>query len=264
MQGVACTPAHIHLVQLLSTRGGKGGKQQVRIRRPLHSSCTRRGVSQAGPFPQRSPRGTKPHAPNIRPGSTPHPPLPGRLVAPMSSTRRSALEGSMPSICTRISVLSRRIDSCSPGGTEAGGACGGCVRHVTHVSWKGVVLGGQGSAGQCAASASTTTTVVPMHQSAPRPHAAEEPQRRSPSDLRAESRESTSSMKMTEGATWAATANSARTWAWQHGQLGGSWFALARGWEDGRRTEGDPIPPNQQGTDQFSSKVALRPCPGCH
>lgn len=43
------------------------------------------------------------------------PSSPGRLVAPMSSTRRSAREGSMPSICTRISVFRRRIDSCSPG-----------------------------------------------------------------------------------------------------------------------------------------------------
>ena len=48
----------------------------------------------------------------------------GRLVAPMSSTRRSARAGSMPSICTSISVLRRRMDSCSPAGVGRPAACG--------------------------------------------------------------------------------------------------------------------------------------------
>lgn len=43
----------------------------------------------------------------------------GRLVAPTSSTRRSAEEGSQPSIWTSISVFSRRLDSCSPARTES-------------------------------------------------------------------------------------------------------------------------------------------------
>lgn len=38
----------------------------------------------------------------------------GLLVAPTSSTRREELVGSQPSICTSISVLSRRLASCSP------------------------------------------------------------------------------------------------------------------------------------------------------
>ena len=38
----------------------------------------------------------------------------GLLVAPTSSTLLSALLGSQPSICTSISVFSRRLASCSP------------------------------------------------------------------------------------------------------------------------------------------------------
>lgn len=38
----------------------------------------------------------------------------GRLVAPTRRTRLSALLGSHPSICTSISVFSRRLASCSP------------------------------------------------------------------------------------------------------------------------------------------------------
>mmetsp|Transcript_21609 Transcript_21609/g.60058 ORF Transcript_21609/g.60058 Transcript_21609/m.60058 type:complete len:351 (-) Transcript_21609:795-1847(-) len=43
----------------------------------------------------------------------------GRLVAPTSSTRRSAELGSQPSIWTSISVFSRREDSCSPSDLRA-------------------------------------------------------------------------------------------------------------------------------------------------
>jgi hypothetical protein len=41
------------------------------------------------------------------------------LVAPISSTRRLPDPGSHPSICTSISVLSRRDASCSPSALRA-------------------------------------------------------------------------------------------------------------------------------------------------
>mmetsp|Transcript_35284 Transcript_35284/g.99464 ORF Transcript_35284/g.99464 Transcript_35284/m.99464 type:complete len:201 (-) Transcript_35284:180-782(-) len=43
----------------------------------------------------------------------------GRFVAPTISTRRSLLEGSQPSICTRSSVFRRRLASCSPSALRA-------------------------------------------------------------------------------------------------------------------------------------------------
>mmetsp|Transcript_12449 Transcript_12449/g.31516 ORF Transcript_12449/g.31516 Transcript_12449/m.31516 type:complete len:215 (-) Transcript_12449:155-799(-) len=43
----------------------------------------------------------------------------GRLVAPTIRSRRSEQDGSHPSICTSISVLSRRLASCSPSDLRA-------------------------------------------------------------------------------------------------------------------------------------------------
>ena len=67
-------------------------------------------------------------------------PTSGRLVAPTSSTRRSALLGSQPSICTSSSVFKRRLASCSP----VGGA-----RRVAVVAARACAGGKGGGGGSC-------------------------------------------------------------------------------------------------------------------
>lgn len=78
---------------------------------PHPSRVTRLQPTRPQPSPSISPSrllGSLPHLLAASSSSS------GRLVAPMTSTRRSTLPGSQPSICTNISVLSRRLASCSP------------------------------------------------------------------------------------------------------------------------------------------------------
>lgn len=177
----------------------------------------------------------------------------GRLVAPMSSTRRSARDGSMPSICCGRGVEWGGCVGAAPRQAvpphEACSAAASCIAlpprlgarsmkanaqppPPTHPSRRSkpthlhqdlglqaphalvLACGSRGAGawgrtsrrqeGRCLPPC-TPNTLSSLH--IPRSLQAGS----APSLLRADSSESTSSMKMTEGATCAATANSART-----------------------------------------------------
>lgn len=216
-----------------------------RIRADATLSCSMPGAGTEGPETSREEHSVSQACPSavlqqarlrtacgpVRP-SQPQILTSGRLVAPMSSTRRSAREGSMPSIWMRISVLRRRMDSCSPWGGDwvgvGGWGRGSLEQTRRHPTWsdrsarKQVLLSNHraGGAQQPPAGHGCRWAACALPAPASTSASAGGHCRRSPSDFRADSSESTSSMKMTEGATWAATANSARTWPQEHGRGG--------------------------------------------
>jgi len=151
----------------------------------------------------------------------------GRLVAPMSRMRRSAADGSQPSIWTSSSVLRRRLASCSPACARSElAACPRAPARACSPSRAAARPSGAPRDPRAAPSseAPRSSQRLGLHTRRPaltrvcalisaqtliRPggHRAA----RAPSDLRADRMESISSMKITAGCSTPATANSART-----------------------------------------------------